>query len=86
MWLSNVTLGSCRSYGKGGGMEQVAKIPISPTLRKLKPGEKATFPIEQCSSVTAIVSKFRKDLARIGWDVDIKSDTKEYTVTVFRTK
>lgn len=67
-------------------MEQVAKIPISPTLRKLRPGETAVFPIEQCSSVTAIVSKFRKDMARIGWDADIKSDTKAYTVTVHRTK
>lgn len=67
-------------------MEQVTKIPISPTLRKLKPGEKAVFPIEQCSSVTAIVSKFRKDMARIGWDADIKSDKNNYTVTVYRTK
>lgn len=63
----------------------IEKLPISPTLRKLKPGQKATFPIEQCSSVTAIVSKFRKDMARCGWDAEIKTNKKEYTVTVHRT-
>lgn len=63
----------------------IEKLPISPTLRKLEPGQKATFPIEQCSSVTAIVSKFRKDMARYGWDAEIKTNRKEYTVTVHRT-
>ncbi len=67
-------------------MEQVTKLPISPTLRKLRPGETAVFPIEQCSSVTAIVSKFRKDMARIGWDASIKSNTANYTVSVHRVK
>lgn len=71
---------------KGGGMEQVTKLPISPTLRNLKPGEKAVFPIEQSSSVIAIVSKFRKDMARIGWDAKTNVDTKTYTVTVSRTR
>ncbi len=64
----------------------VTKIPISPTIRKLDVGDTAVFPIEQCSSVVAIVSRFRKDLARLGWDADIKYDKRNFTVTVHRYK
>lgn len=67
-------------------MDEVKKIPISPALRGMKPGDKVVFPIEQCSSVTAVVSKFRKDMARIGWDAEVKSDTRKFIVTVQRTK
>lgn len=78
--------GTCWGKTKGGDMEQIAKKPITPELRKLKPGQKTEFPIEQCSSVTAIVSKLRKDMARIGWDAEVKSNIDNYTVTVHRTK
>ena len=81
-------LGHCGICKKGGRMENVVvkKLPISPTIRALSIGETAIFPIEQSSSVTAVCSKFRKEMARIGWEAEVKYDRRTFTVSVQRTK
>jgi len=88
VWLSISTLGARGSREKGGRMESIAvkKLPISPTIRALSIGETAIFPIEQSSSVTAVCSKFRKEMARIGWEAEVKYDRRTFTVSVQRTK
>lgn len=64
-------------------MDKIVKLPVTETLKTMSVGECVTFPIEQSSSVRAVASKLRKDLARTGWDVGI-SDNKDTFVTTVR--
>lgn len=57
-----------------------------PTLRKLDIGESCEFPIEQRSSVVVLLQRMRTENMRIGWDADLTTDNKAFTVSVTRTR
>lgn len=63
---------------------QVQPLPVSSTLRKLKVGDKATFPIEQRSTVLNTLSRFRSDYMRQGWDAEAVTNKHDFTVIVTR--
>lgn len=65
---------------------EVKKLPIMPTLRKLDIGESCEFPIEQRSSVVVLLQRMRTENMRIGWDADLTTDNKAFTVSVTRTR
>lgn len=63
---------------------QVQQLPVSSTLRKLKVGDKATFPIEQRSTILNTLSRFRSDYMRQGWDAEAVTNKQDFTVVVTR--
>lgn len=65
-------------------VQEVQKLPVASILRKLEIGEKATFPIEQRSTVMNTLSRFRSDYARMGWDADLTTNKQNFTVVVTR--
>lgn len=65
-------------------MTEVRKKPISSELRKLRPGGEVVFPIEQRSSVMAVISRMRKDLIRERWDCDVVDVPEKYELRVKR--
>lgn len=63
---------------------EVQPLPVAPTLRKLKIGGEAVFPIEQRSSILTTLSRFRTDYARQGWDAEAVTNKLNFTVVVKR--
>ncbi|MBR6282877.1 MAG: hypothetical protein IKR25_01105 [Muribaculaceae bacterium] len=63
-------------------METIVRKPITAELKSLKVGASATYPIEQRSSVIAVVNRLRKELIREQWDAEICDDTENYSVIV----
>ena len=66
-------------------MEQIVRKPITAELKSLKIGASATFPIEQRSSVLAVVNKLRSELIRDRWNAVVEDDKEQFIVTVTRT-
>ena len=65
-------------------MAEIRKKPISSELRKLRPGGAVMFPVEQRSSVLAVISRLRKDLIRERWDCEVVDVKEKYAIRVTR--
>ena len=65
-------------------MEEVRKKPISGEQRNLKVGGVVIFPMEQRSSVMAVISRLRKDLIRDGWNCNVDEIKSRYELVVTR--
>lgn len=59
--------------------------PISSTLKALKVGDIAVFPIEQLTSVQSTKNRLVRNYMRQGWNAEVIVNEDEYTVTVRRT-
>lgn len=66
------------------GVQVAQPLPISPTLKTLKVGEKAVFPIEQLISVQSTKNRLCRVYSRQGWNADIVIDDSEFQVIVTR--
>ncbi len=71
--------------GSHAAMTEVQPLPVASSLRKLKIGETAVFPIEQRSTVLNTLSRFRSDYIRQGWDAAAVTNKHNFTVVVTRT-
>lgn len=69
----------------GPGVQVPASRPIAPTLKTLKVGESAEFPIEQLTSVQSTKNRLCRMYARQGWNADVVVNDHEYQVIVTRT-
>lgn len=69
----------------GPGVEVPQSLPISPTLKALKIGEKAIFPIEQLTSIQSTKNRLCRMYARQGWSADVEVNDTEFQVVVTRT-
>lgn len=69
----------------GPGVQIPASRPIAPTLKMLKIGESAEFPIEQLTSVLSTKNRLCRMYARQGWNADVVVNDLQYQVIVTRT-
>ena len=69
----------------GPGVQIPASRPIAPTLKMLKIGESAEFPIEQLTSVQSTKNRLCRMYARQGWNADVVVNDLHYQVIVTRT-
>lgn len=69
----------------GPGVQIPASRPIAPTLKMLKIGESAEFPIEQLTSVQSTKNRLYRMYARQGWNADVVVNDLQYQVIVTRT-
>lgn len=69
----------------GPGVQIPALRPIAPTLKTLKIGESAEFPIEQLTSVQSTKNRLCRMYARQGWNADVVVNDLQYQVIVTRT-
>lgn len=69
----------------GPGVQIPASRPIAPTLKMLKIGESAEFPIEQFTSVQSTKNRLCRMYARQGWNADVVVNDLQYQVIVTRT-
>ena len=69
----------------GPGAQIPASRPIAPTLKMLKIGESAEFPIEQLTSVQSTKNRLCRMYARQGWNADVVVNDLQYQVIVTRT-
>lgn len=69
----------------GPGVQISASRPIAPTLKMLKIGESAEFPIEQLTSVQSTKNRLCRMYARQGWNADVVVNDLQYQVIVTRT-
>ncbi len=69
----------------GPGVQIPASRPIAPTLKMLKIGESAEFPIEQLTSVQSTKNRLCRMYARQGWNADVVVNDLQYQVIVTRT-
>ncbi len=67
-------------------METIVRKPITAELKSLKVGASTTYPIEQRSSVIAVINRLRKELIRDRWDAELCDDTDNYSVIVTRKR
>lgn len=67
------------------GVQIPASRPIAPTLKMLKIGESAEFPIEQLTSVQSTKNRLCRMYARQGWNADVVVNDLQYQVIVTRT-
>lgn len=67
-------------------VETEVGVPITKTIRELKVGDQACFPIERHGSVKAVVSRLRLELVRTGWNARVTRDMDNYQVKVRRIK
>lgn len=65
-------------------MEELIKKPITAELRELRIGDQRTFPIERYSSVSAVVSRLKRELMREKWDVKKIVNKKDCQLTILR--
>lgn len=65
-------------------MEELIKKPITTELRELRIGDRRTFPIERYSSVSAVVSRLKRELMREKWDVKKIVNKKDCQLTILR--
>lgn len=63
----------------------ITKKEVSQTLRSLKVGEEAVFPIEQRTSVRVARGRIAGELLRYNWWCDIEVDENSFEVIVRRT-
>lgn len=68
----------------GPGVQVADPLPISPTLKALKVGEKAVFPIEQLTSVQSTKNRLCRTYARQGWNADVVVNDAEFQIVVTR--
>lgn len=66
-------------------MTSTQKKPIKKALSRLMIGQSETWPIERYGAVIAGVSKYKMEMARIGWDYNVSRDMENFTVTIERT-
>ncbi len=66
------------------GVQIADPLPISPTLKALKVGESAVFPIEQLTSIQSTKNRLCRMYARQGWNAEIVVDDSEFQVVVTR--
>lgn len=64
----------------------VKRKPITSTLRSLKIGASATFPIEQRTSVLIVANRIKKEFSRLGWDYFSTDSEEEFTISITRVK
>lgn len=69
----------------GPGVQIPTSRPIAPTLKMLKIGESAEFPIEQFTSVQSTKNRLCRMYARQGWNADVVVNDLQYQVIVTRT-
>lgn len=69
----------------GPGVEVANMLPIAPTLKSLKVGDKAVFPIEQLTSIQSTKNRLCRMYSRQGWNADVVVNDAEYQVVVTRT-
>lgn len=69
----------------GPGVQVAKSIPIAPTLKQLKVGENAEFPIEQLTSIQSTKNRMCRMYARQGWNADVVVNDQEFKVIVTRT-
>ena len=69
----------------GPGVQIPASRPIAPTLKMLKIGESAEFPIEQLTSVQSTKNRLCRMYARQGWNADVVVNDPQYQLIVTRT-
>lgn len=69
----------------GPGVQIPASRPIAPTLKMLKIGESAEFPIEQLTSVQSTKNRLCRMYARQGWNANVVVNDLQYQVIVTRT-
>lgn len=69
----------------GPSVQIPASRPIAPTLKMLKIGESAEFPIEQLTSVQSTKNRLCRMYARQGWNADVVVNDLQYQVIVTRT-
>lgn len=69
----------------GPDVQIPASKPIAPTLKTLKIGESAEFPIEQLTSVQSTKNRLCRMYSRQGWNADVIVNDLEYQVIVTRT-
>lgn len=65
-------------------MEELIKKPITAELRELRIGDRRTFPIERYSSVSAVVSRLKRELMREKWDAKKIVNKKDCQLTILR--
>lgn len=65
-------------------MEELIKKPITAKLRELRIGDRMAFPIERYSSVSAVVSRLKRELMREKWDVKKIVNKKDCELTILR--
>lgn len=68
----------------GPGVQVAELLPISPTLKSLKVGESATFPIEQLTSIQSTKNRMCRMYARQGWNAKVVVNDIEFQVVVTR--
>lgn len=68
----------------GPGVLVAEPLPISPTLKALKIGEKAVFPIEQLTSIQTTKNRLCRIYSRQGWNAEVVVNDAEYQVVVTR--
>lgn len=69
----------------GPGVQVPESRPIAPTLKMLKVGESAEFPIEQLTSIQTTKNRLCRVYARQGWNADVIVNDQNYQVVVIRT-
>lgn len=68
----------------GPGVEVADLLPIAPTLKALKIGETAVFPIEQLTSIQATKHRLCRMYSRQGWNAEVVVKDAEFQVIVTR--
>lgn len=68
----------------GPGVQVATPLPISPTLKALKIGEKAVFPIEQLTSIQSTKNRLCRMYSRQGWNAEVVVKDAEFQVIVTR--
>lgn len=69
----------------GPGVNVPESRPIAPTLKMLKIGESAEFPIEQLTSVQSTKNRLCRMYSRQGWNAEVVVNDNEFQVVVTRT-
>lgn len=65
-------------------MEELIKKPITAELRDMRIGDRMTFPMERYGSVTAVISRLKRELMREKWSVKKIVDNKDCSITILR--
>lgn len=68
----------------GPGVQVAEPLPISSTLKSLKVGEKAVFPIEQLTSIQTTKNRLCRTYSRQGWNAEVFVNDAEFQVVVTR--
>lgn len=66
------------------GVQVAEPLPISSTLKALKVGEMAVFPIEQLTSIQSTKNRLCRTYSRQGWNAEVVVKDAEFQVVVTR--